>query len=180
MSGPTLRLTSDQYAALIRHLLPAREQVSEQAAFAFAQPLATSPDLLLSVTEYHIVPAHAFAYQSGYHIELSDETRAFVIKRAHDLKCSLVEFHSHLGSRPAQFSMSDFTGFSEFVPHVWWRLRGRPYVAVVVAGSGFDALAWVRDAQTPEPVMEMEVGAKRLRPTGLSWHSLDRGSAWTA
>ena len=43
-------------------------------------------------------------------------------------------------------------GLLETVPHMFWRLDNRPYVAIVVARSGFDALVWTRDAQKPVPL----------------------------
>lgn len=109
-----------------------------------------------------------FAFRSGYHIELADEVRAKVIKHAHDLKASLVEMHSHTGTRPAAFSPSDMTGFAEFVPHVMWRLQGRPYFAIVVARGSFDGLAWIDDANTPHRLASIVVGNSVFTPTKIS------------
>ena len=79
------------------------------------------------------------------YFELTDEARIGLIKRAHVLQASLAEFHSHLSPWPAAFSLSDRMGLKETVPHMRWRLKRRPYLAVVVAPSGFDALVWSRD-----------------------------------
>jgi hypothetical protein len=95
-------------------------------------------------------------------------TRASIIKRAHDLGTSVIEFHSHTGPWPAQFSPSDWSGFEETVPHMWWRLKGLPYGAVVVAHGGFDGFAWLHDANTPTRLAGIEVGIRCLRPTRLS------------
>src|SRR6266487_1407438 len=106
-------------------------------------------------------------------MELADETRAQVIKRAHDLGASMVEFHSHPYPWPARFSESDRVGLEEFVPHVWWRLKGRPYAAVVVAPSGFDGLVWMTSPDRPEQLDGIACGDRLLRPTGLTlrhWH----------
>jgi hypothetical protein len=99
---------------------------------------------------------------------LADKVRAKVIKRAHDLGTSLVEMHSHTGTRPAAFSPSDMTGFAEFVPHVMWRLQGRPYFAIVVARGSFDGLAWLGDANTPQRLDGIAVGESFFTPTKIS------------
>ena len=55
------------------------------------------------------------------------------------------------------FSPSDLWGFQAWVPHLFWRLRGRPYAALVTAGDTFDALAWVDSAEQPEQVDQIEL-----------------------
>ena len=157
--------------AIWSHLLQNSEQ-SEAAAFAFVKH--TQRDLRHSFTflEWYAVPAEGFAIRTGYHIELTDETRATVIKRAHDLHASLVEFHSHLGTWPAEFSPSDQMGLAEFVPHVRWRLRGHPYLAIVMTRTDFDGLAWVADSPKPERLDAIDVEGHLFRPTRLS--SLER------
>jgi hypothetical protein len=40
---------------------------------------------------------------------------------------------------------------------VRWRLRGRPYAAIVTAGESFDALAWLDDDKGPIQVGALEV-----------------------
>ena len=52
---------------------------------------------------------------------------------------SLVEMHSHIGPWPAGFSYADRLGLQETVPHMWWRLKKRPYLALVVTNCSFDA-----------------------------------------
>jgi hypothetical protein len=91
-----------------------------------------------------------------------------LIKRAHDLGTCLVEFHSHLGHGPAAFSWSDVTGLADFVPHVRWRLKGRPYAAVVVTKNSFDALAWVTPSPDPDSLEGILVGHDLKRPTNRS------------
>lgn len=104
----------------------------------------------------------------GDYLELKHTARAAVIKRAHDLDVSLVEVHSHLGASPAGFSLSDRSGLRETVPHMWWRLKKRPYVAIVVAASGFDALAWIDNPSIPRALDALVAGNRILKPTNHS------------
>ena len=119
------------YGPLMEHLLP-RNSEGEAAAFVFARFERTTETLKLEYADWFAVPSEDFIVQS-LEYELSDKARASVIKRAHDLGAALVEFHSHPFPFEACFSPSDLRGLREFVPHVMWRLKGRPYVAVVVA-----------------------------------------------
>jgi proteasome lid subunit RPN8/RPN11 len=162
------------------HLLPKRTR-DEQAGFLFARPnVDRGVSIALTYVDWVALSRNDFEHQSPYHLELRDETRARVIKRAHDLQCSLVEFHSHPGPWPAQFSASDFHGFDEFVPHVLWRLKGRPYVAVVVAPSGLDALAWITSSRKILGVSAVMLdNDERVVPTGLSLKAAEKGVAWT-
>ena len=173
----TLSIPKRVFGSMRRHLLPRRTR-NEQAGFVFARATRASSSLAFDFVEWLPLGEQHFDHQSPYHLELRDETRAEVIKRAHDLDCSLIEFHSHPGPWPAQFSGSDFAGFEEFVPHVLWRLKGKPYAAAVVAPSGIDALAWtsLREIVRVESIM---LGTDRLTPTGLSMNAVEKGIAWT-
>lgn len=175
-----LRIPKEIFTAMRSHLLP-RTTRNEQAGFMFAhfRP-ATEETLRLDFEEWCPLSPADFAYQSPLHLELRDETRARVIKRSHDLNCSLVEFHSHPSPYPAKFSGSDFMGFREFVPHVLWRLKNRPYAAVVVAPSGFDALAWMRSVDEILGTPVIDTGVAKFAPTGLSAAAVNEGHAWTS
>ncbi len=167
MPGVLLHLPSDVHDALWHHLLPKRP-VAEEAAFVYARRDIVNAATVFRCMEWFPVPPGGFASRSLFHLELTDATRATVIKRAHDLGASLVEFHSHTGRWPARFSPSDQAGFDEFVPHVWWRLKGRPYLAVVVVADGFDAFAWLADPRSPEYLGGILVEERILQPTRLS------------
>lgn len=149
------------------HLLP-KLFIQEEAAFIFAQRQVDNGDQSFSYMDWFPVPPEGFLSRSLYHLELTDEARAWAIKRAHDLGASLIELHSHVGRWPAEFSISDLLGFEEFVPHVWWRLKGRPYLAVVVCNSGFDALAWLSDPNNPRHIDALRIEKSLLKPTGCS------------
>src|ERR1051325_992236 len=104
-----LDLQKDYYTELWKHLQSSK---LEEAAFAYARP---NVDKLgrFTIIEWQPVPAEGFVYHTEIGFELTDEMRGIVIKRAHDLDASLVEFHSHKGEWPAEFSPSDFFGFTE-------------------------------------------------------------------
>ena len=164
----TLNVPLSVYRALRQHLLPDNSRL-EQGGFLFAR---YSIDAGASPAFHFIdwMPLQKADYAAQYqdYLELADAARARVIKRAHDLGTSLVEFHSHPGSYPAAFSPSDMRGFEEFVPHVHWRLKGRPYAAVVVAPSGFDGLAWIGKPNAPEQLGHIDTGDKILQATALT------------
>ncbi len=155
----------------MHHLLPESSQ-AEEVAFVFTSLSQSRTALEMKYVEWDPVSPNGFAAHSGAYIELTDEARAGVIKRAHDLGAGLVEFHSHLYSREISFSSSDLQGLREFVPHVMWRLKGKPYAAVVVGRSGFDALVW-QVASRPETLAELRVGRSVLKPTGLTLRRRD-------
>jgi len=167
MARILLDLPPDVQAALWAHLLQ-QGAVAEQAAFVFAAADRERGDHVFRFVEWLPVGPDGLEAHSGYYLELTDEMKARVIKRAHDLGATIVEFHSHLGPWPASFSESDRAGFEEFVPHVWWRLGERGYLAVVVAASGFDALAWLTGPRLPEPLSAIRSRRKLQRPTGLT------------
>jgi len=143
----------------------------EEAAFVFVSRDPDHGEDQYRYVDWVPVSPNGFASRSPVHFELTDETRARVIKRAHDVGASLIEVHSHTGRWPAAFSPTDIIGFREFVPHVWWRLKGRPYGAVVVTTTGFDAAFWVTGPETVSGLDGIVVDAELLRPTGLTnWH----------
>jgi hypothetical protein len=166
MTSVVLELDADAKNEMWSHLLS--DPMAEQAAFAYVEGHLEDDRHRFSLTEWTPVSSDGFTARSGFYIELTDETRAAAIKRAHDLGTSLVELHSHLGRWPAAFSASDWSGFQEFVPHVWWRLKGRPYLAIVVTHTGFDGLAWITGPSEPQRLDALLVGPDTLRPTGLS------------
>jgi hypothetical protein len=127
----------------------------EQVGFFLADFEAERSVFLLR--EWRPMPPEAFEFQSAYHVTLRDEMRPEIIKWAWDANACLVEVHSHGDEGIACFSPSDLYGFDEWVPHVRWRLQGRPYGAIVTAGDSFDALAWLDNEKAPVQVAALEV-----------------------
>ena len=167
MSRIIVDIPPDLYADLRGHLLrPDRD--AEEAAFLFAAYERVSGEHVFRAVEWYPVPPEGFASRSAFHFELTDATQASVIKRAHDLGTSLVEVHSHHGDHEPCFSPSDLLGFEEFVPHVWWRLKGKPYLAIVVAESGFDGFVWLTDPGELERLHGITVGEELLTPSHRS------------
>jgi hypothetical protein len=163
-----LELPEEAYSALMAHLLP-QSSTSERAAFLFAKAESEEEDTTFKSLEWMPVPPDDFVDHPGHYFELTDEARGRIIKKAHDLAASIVEFHSHLSALPASFSKTDVAGLKEFVPHVWWRLKGKPYMAVVVARTSFDALSWITDPKTPQAVDGIVAGRKLHEPTGRTF-----------
>jgi hypothetical protein len=168
----SISMTAEIYSELMDHL--SSDDV-EHVAFLFTEPAV--PGKPLRVRENYLVPPEGFDFQSTHHVALTDEVRGYVIKRAWDLDGCLIEVHSHGGGPPAWFSGSDLRGFEEWVPHVRWRLRRRIYIALVFAGSGFDALVWEGDGDAPSALAELAVdGRDTEAPSGLTYERLS-GSA---
>lgn len=161
-----LIISARDYAEIERHLLQSED---EQVAFVFAQVEATAQGVTFRADEHYLVPPEDLGVQLPNHVSLTDEAQGRMIKMAWDRGAALVEFHSHTDPKcDAAFSRSDMAGFGEFVPHVWWRLKGKPYLAVVVAASGFDALVWRVSPDTAEALGGIEVGGETRRPTNLT------------
>ena len=166
MTGPiVLALPRSVRREIWQHLLPRRSPL-EQVAFAYATWEST--ERAFRLLDWCPVLPESFAVQTQVYFELTDKARASAIKRAHDLKASLVEIHSHRVGSVARFSDSDLAGVAEFVPHVWWRLKGRPYLAVVVAHSGFDGIAWLSGPHTAIRLHGILTDGRISKATGLS------------
>jgi hypothetical protein len=165
----TLAIDASTYSQLRNTL---RWTGVEQVAFLFAGP-PTEGDQLV-VKDIYQVPPEGFDHQSDLHVSLTDQTRARVIKRAWDLGGALVETHSHKHGPPG-FSPSDLHGFSDWVPHVRWRLAGRPYIALVFVGRTFDALVWDDTGGIPSPLQALIVDGQPHRPSGITYRQLAGG-----
>ena len=164
--GVTLHITAEMYEAVRSHVL---QSMAENAAFLFVEPRHKTNGWHLKVMDVHCVPPKGLTEESGnYYLELTDEERSRVIVEATRRDTALVEVHSHpFTNMGATFSYSDLRGFEEFVPHVWWRLRGKPYAAVVFSQRDCDALAWTRGPDEMEQLDKILVGDKELIiPTG--------------
>jgi hypothetical protein len=162
-----LRLPVGLFEELRTHLLPPHSR-DEQAAFLFVEATRTTDLVTFEVMGSEKLTAHDFETQSQDYLELKDETRSRLIKRAHDLGAALVEMHSHPAPWPAAFSLADRLGLQETVPHMWWRLPKRPYLAIVIAPSGFDALLWIDNPHAPQALGCLLAGDRLLRPTNNS------------
>lgn len=153
---------------LRRHLLQTPH--CEQGAFLFCgHSVSAGGNELFDCEDWSPLKRTDYEIQAGDYLELTDAARARLIKQAHDRGLCLVESHSHPSPYPAAFSYSDLTGLNEFVPHVRWRLRGRPYAALVFSQNGFDGLAWTDGTSTsPQQVAAIETESGRLAATGLT------------
>jgi len=161
------------YDSFRRHLTAK----AEQAGFFLADYDTATRSLTLRT--WRPVPAEGFEGQNDFHLTLRDDVRADVIKWAWDNDACLVEAHSHRADRPACFSPSDIWGLDEWVTHLWWRLRGRPYAAIVTAGDTFDALAWIDGPDTPEQVQHLAIDDVMDLPTARTLPRLGELRDWT-
>jgi hypothetical protein len=110
-----LKLRPGLFEDLLANLLP-DDNTREQAAFLFASA-SRADHVSFDIQESQKLTPDDFDSQEGHYLELKDETRARLIKHAHDLQASLIELHSHPGPWPAAFSPADLLGLCETVPH---------------------------------------------------------------
>lgn len=150
---------------LLHHLFQDRR---EQAAFAFSREVEEHGERQLICDDLYLAGEADFEVRARDYILLADDALARLIKSAWDRQRCIVEFHSHpMSSDLVGFSPSDLDGLSEIVPYVRWRLRGRPYAAVVVGRTGIDAMAWTQDGAAPQRVDALMVGGQALRPSQI-------------
>lgn len=161
----SIYIQTNRWEGLLRHLATESSRV-EQAAFLFGKFNETSGNV--SVIDDRLLLACDFEVQTADYLELCESARAELIKQAHDLNACLIEVHSHPWSWTAKFSRFDFRGLRETVPQLLWRLRMRPYIAVVVAIETFDALVWDARSEAPSTLDQVVVGELTLSPTNLS------------
>lgn len=102
------------------------------------------------------------------HVAFSDAGRQAVLRWAAEREVGLAEVHTHPGWTPAQFSEFDLSGLRQWAPNVLWRLGGRPYAALVVAGSSIDGLVWTERDAVPVGPAVVERSGRSLLPTGRS------------
>jgi hypothetical protein len=146
----------------------------EQVAIVFAAVDIQRDAVVFGAKDAYFAPPHDFEIQSEFHVELRDEARARSIKQAWDTGTTPVEFHSHPGDYwTAMFSRSDMYGFADYVPHCRWRLRGRPYLAVVVSPVGADALAWTGTGTNPTALDAIRSpDGNHVNPTNRTIHNI--------
>lgn len=163
----TVRMPSALYAEVRTHLFPPGSRV-EQGGFMFCRFEESGASRCFHSVEWMPLQRSDFVQQGTDYLELTDAARAHIIKHAHDLSASLVEIHSHPGPYPAAFSPYDLTGLREFVPHVRWRLKGRPYGALVFARNDVDGLAWIGNDHAPVQVIGIALDSELVGTTGLT------------
>lgn len=170
MEVARLELSGAEHDRVQKHLHNGQFADCEEAAFLFCQSKSTNGLVVLESRDIWCLAPDSFVSRSEFYLELTDQTRAKIIKHAHDRGLSLVEIHSHPRQQTAEFSWSDLSGFREFVPHVRWRLPGRPYAAIVFTTTSFDSLAWI-DSKQPAGHCSMIVDGIIMEPTGMTYQA---------
>lgn len=162
-----LEISAEMQSRLWSHLLPERTW-KEQAAFLYMDSEVSNGGIRLRTVEIELLGPDDFAFQKSDYLELTDDARKRLIKKAHQLGLSLAETHSHPSPWPAEFSLADRVGLESTVPHMLWRLPNRPYIAIVVSPDSFDGLVWVPDKDRPLPLSQIVADELVLTGTGRS------------
>lgn len=138
---------------------------SEHVVFLLANPVIEPTKITFKVDKYNLIPDQD-TDNSAYDLKLKEDAQAKIIKWAWDNKACLIEIHSHPVYKVAtSFSSYDLDGFEEFVPHVWWRLKGKPYIALVFGQMDYDSLAWIDNPNDSVAIEGILVNGKLLKPT---------------
>lgn len=162
-----LEMSSEMQSRLWSHLLP-EGTWKEQAAFLYLDSEASNGGFRLRATDVELLGPNDFAFQKSDYLELTDEARRRLIKKAHQSGRSLAEAHSHPSPWPAEFSLADRVGLESTVPHMLWRLPNRPYVAIVVSPNSFDGLVWTSGGDRPLALSHIIAGELQLAATQRS------------
>ncbi|WLI89075.1 hypothetical protein Q4S45_20605 [Massilia sp. R2A-15] len=167
MSSATITIPTAMLLAMQAHLFPGNSNM-EQGGFLLCKSCAQELPYSLVVEEWLPLMRDDYVTQASDYLELSDAARARIIKLAHERNAILLEVHCHPSKQPACFSPADILGLVEFVPHIRWRLRGKPYAALVVGHNSIDGLAWFGDSKTPIPIGHIYSGSQIQKTTLLS------------
>lgn len=167
MSSATITIPKAVLLAIQAHLFPGNSRI-EQGGFLLCAPRAKELPYALLVEDWLPLMRDDYVTQASDYLELSDAARARIIKLAHERNAILLEVHSHPSGQPACFSPADILGLVEFVPHIRWRLGGKPYAALVFGRSSIDGLAWFGDSKTAIPITHIYSGSHIQETTSLS------------
>jgi hypothetical protein len=110
-------LPEKTYSSILKHLFP-RKVKHESVSFIFASIQREDKSLDFNFMEWYPVMPDEYEFRSLWYVELKDEIRPKIIKKAFDLDAAIIEIHSHPYDTPAMFSGSDLDGLREFVSHV--------------------------------------------------------------
>ena len=169
----SISLPESMLSNIHQHLFPNNDR-REQGGFLFAR--FDEVGQVFDVLEWVPLTGTDYVHQERDYLELTDVTRAALIKKAHDMQASLIEIHCHPGQVKVAFSLADWMGFREFVPHVRWRLAKRPYAALVFGYECVDGLAWLGDQAVPIEINCLYSGSDRLVTTGNSIKYINKGA----
>jgi hypothetical protein len=167
MHWSSIKLSDEVLAAVQQHLF-GRGLDREQGGFLLCSSTGDGHELTFSANEWLPLMPEDYVHHEIDYLEMRDDVRAGLIKRAHDAAAALVEVHSHPWPKPAFFSEADLAGFAQFVPHVRWRLKRRPYGALVFGTNSFDGIAWQGDDPSAIPLHAIETPTTSQHATGLT------------
>lgn len=173
-----LRLPEKIYKAFKAHLF---SKEGEMAGFLFTCVSRKKSAMLFDFLDVELVQEHELANSGYYGIELGEEVWNRIKVKASKLNACIIEAHSHpFSEKNVGFSHYDMKGFEELVPHLWWRMNGTPYGALVFGQRDFDALFWTEnphDQKTLNCIMTDE--GRKFKPTNITSRYYKRKRRWT-
>lgn len=137
----------------------------EHAVFLLARQSENDLGLIFKIQNYRLVSNEEID-SSSHDLRLKDKAQSKIVKWAWDNKACLIEIHSHpFTQKGVGFSSYDLDGFKEFVPYVWWRLKGKPYIAIVQGKQDYDALVWLENPTSPKKIGGIITDSIVITPT---------------
>jgi hypothetical protein len=161
--------------ALRRHFF---QNELEQGAFLFAEAKREDGELNLVAADYYLVPASGWEAQVEFYLQMKDSERAKIMKLAREKNLCAIDCHSHpRACDDVWFSPSDVAGITEFAQYAKWKLRGKPFAAMVWGEQSVDAVLWQVEFSHAERVAQVKIignAEQTLTPTG-SWFRAPKG-----
>jgi hypothetical protein len=167
MPSASLKI-SDEMAQGVQEHLFGRGLDREQGGFLLCSTKELGAHIEFSPVEWIPLTPEDYIHHEIDYLELRDEVRGDLIKRAHDAAASVIEIHSHPWPHPAAFSPADIDGLAAFVPHMRWRLKNRPYGALVFGTTSFDGLAWLGTSTCSAPLATIVTPTGTRKATGMT------------
>ena len=139
-------------------------------AFMFARVFKKEGVVSFDFIDMDLVQEHELESSGYYGIELGEDIWNRIMAKAFRLNASLIEAHSHpFSEKNVGFSQYDMKGFKELVPHLWWRMGGVPYGALVFGQRDFDALFWTENPHNYQLLHSIITNeGRKLKPTNIT------------
>lgn len=144
----------EKYRFIRAHLF---KGAKEQGCFLFADTRLEGAVVNMQVKGMHLIKENRWDHQSDFHLDLKEDEKVKVMRKAKKSGYDLIECHSHRFSGVAKFSQSDISGLDAFVRYIWWKLPGKIYGALVWTKNDIAGDAWLPKKASPIIISEIRI-----------------------